>query len=397
MAGPGSWRVGADRYTQYRTLFDWIGVRYLVLERSGGSLFPTEIQDYLKLADNSSGSYKIAYSDGAVIIIKSLNAKPRFEFSSNPKFFTSDFAIIRKLQSDPSIVSKSVLLEASAKDSFFTGLVASKTVSSRLAEIQVIEDNPNELQLNLTNFKGGILIVKDTYFQGWNAELDGRHVPILRVNGMVRGVEVASTGTHFVKLYYQPSSFRYGVVGDLGTLVVFLLVLATYRSNQGPRLETKIICCGIGCLLFILTVNWLVTRTNDEAIMLGTSEHGYALNLVDTNLKWRETDSTNGRELFTRGVRTSLLPTATDGHSDHPLHIGDLVYVANIGIAEVDMQGHFRPVGADDGATVAVCEVFAAPNSGVEKVALYRNGRWQLTVSPRSSKNSSCTKSIKAE
>lgn len=102
------------------------------------------------------------------------------------------------------------------------------------------------------------------------------------------------------------------------------------------------------------------------------------------------------RVIYARGQNFAL-PTATDGHSDHPLHIGDLVYVANIGIAEVDMQGHVRSVGTDDRATVAVCEDFAVPNTDVEKVALYQNGRWQLTVSPRSGKDSSCAKSIKAE
>ena len=182
-----------------------------------------------------------------------------------------------------------------------------------------------------------------------------------------------------MKLYYQPSSFRYGVVGDLGTLVVFLLVLATYRSNQGPRLETKIICCGIGCLLFILTVNWLVTRTNDEAIMLGTSEHGYALNLVDTNFKWRETDLRMavsclrvGSEL--RFCQLQLTVTVITHY------ISVILFTLRISELPKWTCTDFRPVGADDGATVAVCEVFAAPNSGVEKVALYRNGRWQLTV-----------------
>lgn len=40
-------------------------------------------------------------------------------------------------------------------------------------------------------------------------------------------------------------------------------------------------------------------------------------------------------------------------------------------MSEVNMQEQFRPVGAEDGATVAVCEAFAPPDYRGEKVATW--------------------------
>ena len=58
-------------------------------------------------------------------------------------------------------------------------------------------------------------------YPGWQATVDGRDVPITRVNFLLRGVPLAA-GTHRVELRYAPASWR---VGWLTTLVA-LLVLA---------------------------------------------------------------------------------------------------------------------------------------------------------------------------
>jgi hypothetical protein len=107
-------------------------------------------------------------------------------------------------------------------------------------------------------------------------------------------------------------------------------------------------------------------------------------------LKWRRTDSTEGRELFTRGVPVSRLPIATDGRNELPLHIGDLVYAPNVGLAEIDMRGHFRPVSANDGDIVTICSAFGALNTQSNQAAKYQNQRWQIIALPETAKRSLC-------
>jgi hypothetical protein len=142
-------------------------------------------------------------------------------------------------------------------------------------------------------------------------------------------------------------------------------------------------------LIFILVAIFLITRTVDRPIQLG-SEKVSAINLTDVKLKWRRTDSTEGRELFTRGAPVSHLPIATDGRNELPLHIGDLVYAPNVGLAEIDMRGHFRPVSANDGDIVTICSAFGALNTPSNQAAKYQNQRWQIIALPETAKRSLC-------
>ena len=192
--------------------------------------------------------------------------------------------------------------------------------------------------------------------------MDDRRVPIIRVNGMARGIEVASAGTHVVKFYLSAVWFSArlswrvsGVLGidchsnDIRTWFI-LKVRSRYRLLRHSVLDIH------------PSSDLFDTRTVDGPIQLG-SEKVSAINLIDVKLNWRRTDSTEGRELFTRGVPVSRLPIATDGRNELPLHIGDLVYAPNVGLAEIDMRGHFRPVSANDGDIVTICSAFGALNT----------------------------------
>lgn len=55
----------------------------------------------------------------------------------------------------------------------------------------------------------GLLIVSETYYPGWRAKLDGRDVPILRADGVMRAVAVGA-GVHEIAFQYAPASLRIG-------------------------------------------------------------------------------------------------------------------------------------------------------------------------------------------
>jgi hypothetical protein len=56
----------------------------------------------------------------------------------------------------------------------------------------------------------GMIVVSDTYFPGWKAEIDGQSTDIHEVNGAMRGV-VAPAGEHTVTMRYRPVSVYLGV------------------------------------------------------------------------------------------------------------------------------------------------------------------------------------------
>ena len=75
------------------------------------------------------------------------------------------------------------------------------------------------------------LVLADTFYPGWNAEVDGEKVPILRANGLYRAVRVEA-GEQTVIFRYQPTSFRVGVaVSCVSALAVLGIALAGRRGH----------------------------------------------------------------------------------------------------------------------------------------------------------------------
>jgi hypothetical protein len=383
LAGAG-WRLDLNSYSRYRPIFDWLGVRYLVVEKA---MLGSNAQAFANHEDTAS--VRTVYDDRDVTILESLTAKRRFEFSSSPMILRSQSAIIRVLQSDPSIVNRSILLESSAADKFLESVEASAEASAGNAEIVILDENPNYLRLKLNNSRNGIIVVKDSDFPGWEATVDGGKAPILRVNGMVRGVEIASPGMHIVEFRYHPLSFWYGAF--VGAVVLTLFVLLLFLPASNPRVtEARLVPFLLICASAVASAPAIVIPAESATLRLGRHERAIAIDLRNLVLKWRETDSRDNQELFTRAVRFARLPVAVLGERDIPLHIGDLVYLANIGVTEIDSRGGFREVAAAEGTIVPLCRLFETADKKDDGAARYEQGRWQIIAQGGSASSPRC-------
>ena len=70
--------------------------------------------------------------------------------------------------------------------------------------------------------RDGLLVLSQDWEAGWHATVDGRSVPVLRVNGLVIGLTVPR-GRHVVRLAFQPPRLQLGtVITLLGVLALFL-------------------------------------------------------------------------------------------------------------------------------------------------------------------------------
>lgn len=68
------------------------------------------------------------------------------------------------------------------------------------------------------------LVLTDTYFPGWLAQIDGQDTPMYRADGNFRAVFVPA-GEHTVRFKYSPVSFRVGSVLSLLAVIAALLAL----------------------------------------------------------------------------------------------------------------------------------------------------------------------------
>ena len=91
---------------------------------------------------------------------------------------------------------------------------------------------PDRVVVEVDAASAAFLILSDLHFPGWKATLDGRAVPILRANYLMRAVHVPE-GKHTVEFCYRPASFKAGVVSScLGLIGVAALVVFHVRSNR---------------------------------------------------------------------------------------------------------------------------------------------------------------------
>lgn len=104
-----------------------------------------------------------------------------------------------------------------------------------VATARIVVDRATEVVVEASSTSGGLLVLSDTYYPGWNATVDGRAAAILRVNLAHRGVALAP-GTHRISFVYRSPAVRRGLlltaVGAGFLAGVALLLLVSLRRTR---------------------------------------------------------------------------------------------------------------------------------------------------------------------
>ena len=79
--------------------------------------------------------------------------------------------------------------------------------------------DPERVTLDVNADVRSVAVLSDSWFPGWQATVDGRAVPVLRVDHALRGV-VVGPGTHRIEMRFRPSSFTYGAALSVSTIAV---------------------------------------------------------------------------------------------------------------------------------------------------------------------------------
>jgi uncharacterized membrane protein YfhO len=80
----------------------------------------------------------------------------------------------------------------------------------------------------------GLVIVSDSYYPGWRAQVDGKSATLWKVNTVIRGV-VVPAGTHHIVMNYRPVSVYLGLVLALAGLTA-AIVLQRRKEEDGLNL-----------------------------------------------------------------------------------------------------------------------------------------------------------------
>ncbi len=91
--------------------------------------------------------------------------------------------------------------------------------------VALISEKPSELILKTNAQRDSTLIIRDTFYPGWHAYVDGNEVPIQKSPLFFRTLQVPA-GEHTILMNYQPKVLQIGEIISLGTActVCFLLL-----------------------------------------------------------------------------------------------------------------------------------------------------------------------------
>jgi Bacterial membrane protein YfhO len=97
---------------------------------------------------------------------------------------------------------------------------------------ELVSYGPERVVAEASAERRSLLVLTDVHFPGWKATVDGKSVPIERVDYLLRGV-VVPPGTHRVEFSYEPASFRAGwIISVLGLLSVLGAAVVGLRRRR---------------------------------------------------------------------------------------------------------------------------------------------------------------------
>lgn len=118
------------------------------------------------------------------------------------------------------------------------GMVAKSFTVDSSASAKLITYHPDTLNYITNNPNAGYIVFSEIYYDDWRAEIDGKSVPINKVNYTLRGLEIPA-GRHQVKLYFDKGENttdyieKYLSMAILaGMLIMIALWLRTYFTEK---------------------------------------------------------------------------------------------------------------------------------------------------------------------
>jgi len=203
--------------------------------------------------------YELVY-DNEIKIYENKNVLPRAFFVNQARVFAARDALLRELPNlDP---TREVWLEEAPR----SAAAPSGESGGENAPPSFEKYTGSEVILNTRLAAPAYLVLADTYFPGWLAQIDGQDTPLYRANGNFRAV-IVPAGEHTVRFKYSPVSFRVGSVLSLLAVIAvalafvalvwqrFVLTASTAKDSQ-VRTVAKNSLVPMGASLLIQVINF---------------------------------------------------------------------------------------------------------------------------------------------
>jgi hypothetical protein len=203
---------------------DMLNVKYLTVATSS--------PEFMRF--KTTNRFALAYNSGDVSAFENKTVLPRAFLvpASGVKVlpgFDNQLALLRDPTLDPQKTAVVSRLPA--------GLTVEEHPSAGISglpltnNVEITASGINEIKLRATAPTTSVLILSQTHYPGWKAEVDGKRTEVFPVNIALTGIQVPA-GLHEIRFDFLPVSFETGAALTLASVLTLLALLRTGFVRQ---------------------------------------------------------------------------------------------------------------------------------------------------------------------
>jgi hypothetical protein len=205
------WQEFLDAFAMNSAMPDLMNVRYLVYSP----------EQYAQEKGQLGAKFQPVYMspDDKTVVLENGNVLPKAWLVPSVVVVTDYVQRLGALQS-PNFDPRQVGLVESAP----TIPLAELPKGQPVGEVKVDHYEGERIELSAAAPGNMLLVLGEKYYQGWRATVDGREVPIVPVNHVLRGVYLPA-GNHRVVFVFDPLPFKVGKWITLASFALFAVVV----------------------------------------------------------------------------------------------------------------------------------------------------------------------------
>ena len=195
------------------------------------TLIDERTETFVPLLPSDRGRFQRVHS-GDVKIYERLGGSGRAQLvgAVEPASSLLEAAKILRVLDAVSASQASAVVEVSAETVAAWGLADHADAPADGREVSIISYTPDRVIIHARSERPSFLILKDAYYPGWHAAVNGEPVEIVATNVLFRGVPIPA-GESEVIFSYRPPTWQTGLRFSLaGGLLLLLLALGTFGS-----------------------------------------------------------------------------------------------------------------------------------------------------------------------
>jgi uncharacterized membrane protein YfhO len=176
--------------------------------------------------------FKLIYNREAKIY-RYDNVLPRAAIYHHAELVRNEGEVLNKLADSSLDIFQSVVLNESAltPDERTQVAAINRQKPARIEAASIRSHQSQDVQIEASLDRSGILVLNDTSYPGWTATVDGRPAAWTNANYLFRGV-LLPPGKHAVRFRYRPKSFSTGVSISAAMLGLLAIGFAIPKGRE---------------------------------------------------------------------------------------------------------------------------------------------------------------------